>query len=116
MLIVIFKNDNQQFLQAIRNFAAYFESKDLSSINDKTFTNGYLSKNKSDNNESYNFLKNQTFFEKTLTASTFLQFSLDVYNTFTSDDEYFKEFHLQKENVVVVRFLYKLMSFKGEIA
>ena len=25
------------FIQAIRNFAAYFESKDLSSINDKTF-------------------------------------------------------------------------------
>jgi hypothetical protein len=103
------------FTSALRNFSIYFENKDFAQINDKTFSNGYLAKTRQENNASYINLSKEINFEQNLTASTFLQFAFDIFNTFTSDKDNLRGFHLEKENVIVVRFLYKLMTFKGEI-
>ena len=103
------------FTLAIRNFANYFENKELNQINDKTFTNGYLSKNNQENKNLCETLKKEINFEQALSTSNFIQFTFNVFNTFTSDKDNYKDFHLEKENVIVVRFLYKFMTYKGEI-
>lgn len=104
------------FTSAIRNFSVYFENKDFTLINDKTFSNGYLAKTRQENITSYTNLSKEIHFNQNLTASTFLQFAFDIFNTFASDKDNLKGFHLEKENVIVVRFLFKLMTFKGEVS
>jgi hypothetical protein len=101
----------------MRNFCKYCCDKyknSFHSINSRTFSNGYYTQNGS--NKKFNeFLDNKI--GQTLELKFFLNFSFNLFNPFSSsNEENFRNFHLNKDNSVIIDLLKLLFDFNGNIS
>ena len=110
--------ENLTYTDAVRIFSAYFTQRetDLSSINARTFSNGFLRTTNNDNNKkAYKFLFEKNGSPRELDLKNFLVFSYEVLNDYSNDKENFDNLHLSKENDSIFKFIKSLIDFKGTI-
>ena len=102
------------FIDALRNFSEYFYSNyrnNLSTINEQSFSNGYLQK--SFNKQCFNYLNCKI--NNQVSAKNFLTWCVDIFKKFSADKENLKYFNLEKKNLCIIKFLYKIIKCEGKI-
>ena len=101
------------FIDALRNFSEYFYSNyrnNLSTINEQSFSNGYLQN--SFNKQCFNYLNCKI--NNQVSAKNFLTWCMDIFKKFSEDHENLKYFNLEKKNDCVIEFLSTIIDFEGK--
>ena len=110
---------NLSYTDAVRIYSIYFTERvtDLSSINTKTFSNGFLRNNNNNNNnqKAYEIIQSKIGSSLELDLKNFLIFSYSMLNDYSNDKDNFDNLHVSKENNSIFKFIKSIIDFKGMI-